>query len=140
MVAATAHALADSLNFLFKPALFAIGLMHCKNTQVREADQPAKWRKAYERRHHRLPLTYKVIHVSQFKEAMDANGRLRGSVGNSPYRLHQVRGHYKTYTQEAPLFGKLTGRFFWSEQFRGKQGAGVIKHRYEINQFPPPQS
>jgi len=49
-----------------------------------------------------------VIHVSQFKEAMDANGRLRGSVGNSPYRLHQVRGHYKTYTQEAPLFGKLT--------------------------------
>jgi hypothetical protein len=75
-----------------------------------------------------------------FSEVMDVHGRLRAVVANSPYRLHQVRGHYKTYTQEAPLFGKITGRFFWSEQFRGQQSEGVIKHRYEINQLPSRQS
>jgi hypothetical protein len=140
IVANAAHVCAEQLNFLFKLALFAIGLMHCKNVQVREAEQPAKWRKAYARRHHHAALTYKVIHVPQFSEVMDVHGRLRAVVANSPYRLHQVRGHYKTYTQEAPLFGKITGRFFWSEQFRGQQSEGVIKHRYEINQLPSRQS
>jgi hypothetical protein len=34
-------------------------------------------------------------------------------------RIHFVRGHPKYYTKEKPLFGKLTGRYFWPSCVKG---------------------
>lgn len=46
--------------------------------------------------------------------------------------LHIVRGHEKTYTDEAPLFGKITGTFFWPPHARGDIRHGVIVKDYKV--------
>jgi hypothetical protein len=43
-----------------------------------------------------------------------------------------VRGHFKTYTAEAPLLGKLTGRYYWPPHARGSRDAGEIEHEYKV--------
>ena len=39
--------------------------------------------------------------------------------GHRTMRAHMVRGHYKRYTEEKPLFGKYTGRYFWPSHISG---------------------
>ena len=46
--------------------------------------------------------------------------------------LHLVRGHFKTYTADAPLFGRQTGTYWWGWQSRGKAERGVRGHTYEV--------
>ena len=120
----------EQCEFLFKPAMMAISLMHCRNVSLRNAVLPPKWVKAYRKRHGADPRDYSVIDVPQFREVLDTNGRLRASLADSPMRLHQVRGHFKTYTEESPLFGRIVGRFFWSQHTRGQEQAGVSKQIY----------
>ena len=33
--------------------------------------------------------------------------------------LHICRGHFKTFTDIAPLFGKLRGTYWWADHIRG---------------------
>lgn len=47
-------------------------------------------------------------------------------------RIHLCRGHFKTYTKEKPLFGNITGRFWWQPIVRGKNKKGVIMKDYKI--------
>lgn len=35
-------------------------------------------------------------------------------------RIHLVRGHFKHYTEDAPLFGKHTGLYWWQPHVRGE--------------------
>lgn len=46
--------------------------------------------------------------------------------------LHLVRGHFADYKPEAPLFGKVPGRFWKPMHLRGKLEAGMISKRYNI--------
>ncbi len=46
--------------------------------------------------------------------------------------LHMVRGHFKTYTPEKPLFGRMTGTYWWAHHLRGDESAGVVHHDYEV--------
>lgn len=46
--------------------------------------------------------------------------------------FHWCRGHFKTYTEDAPLFGKYTGTFWWQPQARGKKECGVITKDYSV--------
>jgi hypothetical protein len=47
-------------------------------------------------------------------------------------RLHTVRGHFATYTPEAPLFGKLTGTFWRPWHLSGNPERGVVESDYRI--------
>ena len=47
--------------------------------------------------------------------------------------LHLCRGHFKTYTEEAPLFGKYTGTFWWQPSLRGKEENGIIRKDYSVS-------
>ncbi len=46
--------------------------------------------------------------------------------------FHMCRGHFKTYTEDAPLFGKYAGTFWWQPQARGKKENGTIIKDYEV--------
>ena len=46
--------------------------------------------------------------------------------------LHLCRGHFKTYTEDAPLLGKHTGTFWWQPSVRGKKENGTITKDYAI--------
>ena len=48
--------------------------------------------------------------------------------------LHMCRGHFKTYTEEAPLFGRHTGTFWWQPSIRGNAENGTIMKDYTVKQ------
>jgi hypothetical protein len=66
------------------------------------------------------------------------DGNTRGSAGNageaaeSTGRRHLARGHFKTFTEDAPLLGKHVGTYWWSWQVRGQEGSGVIEKTYTL--------
>ena len=47
-------------------------------------------------------------------------------------KLHHRRGHFKTYTPDAPLFGRLTGTYWWDPSLRGSADKGVVKKTYKL--------
>jgi hypothetical protein len=49
-------------------------------------------------------------------------------------RIHLQRGHFKTYTIEKPLFGRITGRFWWQPHVRGQNKDGIVLKDYEVRQ------
>ena len=47
-------------------------------------------------------------------------------------RIHFQRGHFKVYTKEKPLFGHITGRFWWQAHVRGQNKEGVVTKDYKV--------
>lgn len=47
--------------------------------------------------------------------------------------FHLCRGHFATYTNEKPLFGKLTGRFWVPAHMRGNKRNGEIIKDYKVS-------
>lgn len=46
--------------------------------------------------------------------------------------LHMMRGHFKTYTPEAPLFGKRVGTWWWQPGLRGNVEKGIVLKDYAV--------
>jgi len=57
---------------------------------------------------------------------------VRAGSGEPLMAAHLARGHFKTFTAEAPLFGKYSGRFWWMPQVRGSKERGVVLKDYEV--------
>ena len=53
-------------------------------------------------------------------------------------RLHAVRGHFATYTPEAPLFGKLVGTCWRPWHLSGNPERGIIES--DTGSGPTPRS
>lgn len=47
-------------------------------------------------------------------------------------RLHWVRGHFSTYSETAPLFGRIAGRFWIPAHLSGLASEGVIDSDYRL--------
>jgi hypothetical protein len=47
-------------------------------------------------------------------------------------RLHIVRGHFKTYTEEAPLFGRTVGIIWVPCHARGNAALGIVEKDYSL--------
>jgi hypothetical protein len=47
--------------------------------------------------------------------------------------FHFCRSHFKTYTEEKPLFGKYVGDFWWDAHARGSIKKGLVTKDYKIN-------
>lgn len=112
-------------------AYLALGWMNCRNVELVDV-QPSAWRLRKRRQKGNfLGMEYKKIIL---------DGRSRRSLTSNQeaekrhQRLHVVRGHFKTYTAEKPLMGKLVGQYWWHQQTRGDADLGVIHHEYEVKQ------
>ena len=46
--------------------------------------------------------------------------------------MHQ-RGHFKTYTDAAPLFGQFVGTYWWEQSIAGKKSNRVVVKDYEMD-------
>ena len=46
--------------------------------------------------------------------------------------MHLCRGHFKTFSEEAPLFGKFTGTYWWEPQLRGDASRGRLDKEYRV--------
>jgi hypothetical protein len=123
---------------LLVPSLYAISLMHCRNVEVIE-QEPRKLTKR-ERKKNAVPVSsYHVLLVGNTKRRVS-----RGGGGGGEYNgdhdptgrhvgLHIVRGHFKTFTKDAPLLGKHVGTWWWDDAVRGDENIGLIAKDYAVN-------
>lgn len=113
------------------PALMSIGLMNCRNVGLENVVTPYKVRAKREAKTGRPPLRFTRIKLpASARQATTMNGVKAAAGETQP--LHLVRGHFKTYNGDAPLFGKFTGTWWWAWQARGDQTQGVHVPTYEI--------
>lgn len=104
--------------------------MHCKNVQlVKGPPHPIKLQQSRQKKG-KLPLVrWNTLSVEPIKHVIaSANG---GNSALTPKSLHICRGHFKDYNDKG-LFGRIKGRFWWSDQARGSASVGEIHKDYAV--------
>lgn len=106
-------------------------LLNCKNIAAEEVHPPSKLNKK-RLRSNKLPLfSYKTLSVNP------GAGSSRGGKNGIPLnhnRIHLCRGHFKHYSEDAPLFGRITGLWWWQPHVRGQNRKGVVMKDYIVEQ------
>ncbi|GAA1812559.1 hypothetical protein GCM10009771_13060 [Nesterenkonia flava] len=110
-------------------AMYTLSLANCRNVTLDEEQGRVRSRQLRknlgpdgEKEH-----VYSVINLDR---AGPGDSSTKGERGLG--RLHFVRGHFKTYTEENKLLGQHVGTFFWSNHARGDRGNGEVQAHYEI--------
>jgi hypothetical protein len=116
--------------------LFALTLMNCKNisyaphdpnkgVSLQKKGRCKKFKKAY--------IKYEILEIQPMKERKTNKTKSESPVEvENNHRLHTVRGHLKTYTAEKPLFGRLTGTYWWGDCIKGNAEIGIIEKDYNL--------
>lgn len=112
------------------PYFFCLSLTHCRNVELVERTvPPAVVKKRKE----------KGIPYIKFKQlVIKPVGGKRMVGGSSESQKHNmmplsfIRGHFKTFSEERPLFGKWSGRYWWSMSARGDSAQGEIVKTYKV--------
>lgn len=102
---------------------FVLALMNCRNVELRERTTTRGSREAN--------ATGDAFH----EVVIDGKaGALKNSDadGTSTSRNHLARGHFKTFTEDAPLLGKHVGTYWWGWQVRGQECKGSIDKVYTL--------
>jgi len=110
----------------------ALKLLCCKNI-VSEDITPMKTVTKKKKRKavpNKRKFVYKVLNLvlPKTRKKREVN-----KVSERTVRVHFCRGHFKTYTEEAPLFGKLVGTFWWQPQVRGNPSDGGVFKSYKVS-------
>ena len=114
------------------PLLLTICFMNCKNVVQQRIHSDRQMPKQFKRRKS-LPYTeYKILDIRPLREALRRDGRVQ-EVGLKK-ALHICRGHFKTYSSDSPLFGRIEGTFWWGNFARGS-GPGHVVKDYRVH--PP---
>lgn len=109
--------------------MWASAFMHVKNAIIEDVEPELAPSKKHERRYG-TPLTrYKILKIKQMgiKHSEGKGGK------HAPPAIHIAAGHFKTFTQEAPLFGHAVGTYWWNEQVRGNPVHGKIIKDYDVH-------
>jgi hypothetical protein len=125
----------DQIAQLIFPALMTISFMHCKNVELNAIKPPEKLSRRHQRVHGRQLVSYSELKINPIRQILEAQ-RL-GAGGSLRKALHLCRGHFKTFSADAPLLGRATGTFWWAPQVRGAHGAGIALKDYRV-QAPTP--
>lgn len=120
----------DILAFLERITLWTLAFMNCKNA-VLEAVEPNAAENKRRAKHGKLPLMrYHVLKINPFGGRSD--NEAQGGTHDSP-ALHIRRGHFATYTDDAPLFGKYVGTYWKDQTLVGRKSNHVVVKDYEID-------
>lgn len=123
----TEEAFQTSLTQFMRPAFSAIALMNCKNVALVPEAAPRRPKKS---KPDRIPrIQFHTIHVP----GMDYGGGGTTEPSHQDMARHYVRGHFKTYTADAPLLGKAVGTYWWGWQARGSKKNGIVVSDYEVD-------
>lgn len=107
---------------------FILMLLNCKNITTIEKQPPEKLNKKRAKKGKYPLFTYKKLVIKptgKKQAAQEAQGLWEN-------RVHLCRGHFKNYTEENPLFGKFTGRYWWPPSVRGNKKKGVVMKDYLV--------
>jgi hypothetical protein len=121
--------LATQMYQMYFPGLLALGWMNCKNINL-VTDRPnERIAKKRQRRGKFAGLSYERLVIDGAAGQPTRSNREAEATGK---RLHMVRGHFATYTDERPLFGRVTGTFWRAWHVRGDASFGQIHHEYHL--------
>jgi hypothetical protein len=122
------------------PALLALGFLHAKNVTVDELvddapEAPAHRPKRQAARPKRPPTRFHVLNITPLQRVLAREGQVDAQ--GLRVALHLCRGHFKTYSAEKPLFGRVVGTYWWADHVRGPVDEGVVEKEYRIQ---PPEA
>jgi len=124
--------LEDNIFNLLLPFFVSLAFLNCKNVTLEALPISRQQRRQAERRGDQL-LDYRILNVEPMKRVLRTEGRVE-EVGPKQ-ALHICRGHFKTYNEDRPLFGKVAGTWFWESSIRGSLARGKVEKDYLVN--PP---
>lgn len=120
----------DFVAQLLFPVLLSISLMHCKNVQLRAVDPPEKLSRRHRKEHGRELVRYHVLEVDSIRRILDKYRK--GDREDLRRALHICRGHFKTFTPDAPLLGRHIGMYWWEPHVRGSKESGAVLKDYRV--------
>lgn len=106
-----------------------IMLLNCKNIQKELVKAPRKLNLKRRKTGKQELFDYHVLNIvvpSKRKDYQEKGTPL------SHNRVHLCRGHFKEYTTEHPLFGRLTGLYWWQPHVRGQNKDGIVMKDYKV--------
>jgi hypothetical protein len=113
------------------PVTLAWSFMSCKSVAVQVVN-PDLQRNRERRKAGLKPfLRYHTINIEPMKTILRTEGNIE-TVGLKR-ALHICRGHFSTYSEERPLFGKVAGTFWIPAHVRGSAKQGVVVSDYNVN-------
>lgn len=126
----TANKMRSYVSFL-PFVLKALSVLH-QRTVVERVTHTRQQRRQHQRRHKAEMADYYLLTVkpSQQLESMADVARPVAPVSK---REHVVRGHFRYYTPERPLFGRYSGMVWIAEHHRGDPDAGNIRKDYLVD-------
>jgi hypothetical protein len=104
-------------------------LMSCKNISTEVIKAPEALNKKRRKNGKQEIFDYHVLNVVVPSKKQ---GYRESTEPLSHVRIHLCRGHFKEYTADHPLFGKLTGRYWWQPHVRGQNKDGIVMKDYAI--------
>lgn len=120
---------------MYNRALFTVAttlsLLNCRNVSVVVHDPPGKLQRHRRRAGLHPGYRFHTLQVRPRGGHRDAGG---GSERPEPLSLHWVRGHFKEFTAEKPLFGHHTGLYWWGPHLAGSKAAGIVVKDYALSQ------
>jgi hypothetical protein len=116
---------------LLEPLWLGLSFANCVNVDLVPGRPRRVDRRQWKRKSGEDMMEYRTIQLGgRTSRRQDGGGR--GEVANHQ-KLHLVRGHFKTFTEKAPLLGKHVGTYWFPQQMRGSKKEGVIVHDYNIS-------
>lgn len=106
-------------------------LLNCKNITTETHNPDEALNKARRKRGRQELFTYKILKLVLPAEKQGKH--YKGEPTGEHNRIHFCRGHFKEYTADAPLFGKIVGLWWWQPHVRGRSRDGIVIKDYEIN-------
>lgn len=113
----------EAINRIF----FALALMNCRNVSLRERGAGRSTGAGPTG-----DAFHEVVIDGNVRGSSGSAGTGRESAGEAAGRRHLARGHFKTFTEDAPQLGKHVGTYWWGWQVRGQEAKGVIEKSYAL--------
>ena len=115
--------------YRFSALIAFLNVLSCKNIIYEMTDPPAKVQKKRAKRGKPPLHSYYTLKIRTNHCSTRAGENEEKAWSN---RAHLCRGHIKNYTDDKPLFGKITGKVWCPPHARGNARLGLIHKRYEV--------
>jgi len=109
---------------------YFLTLLNARNVKLSSIAPSAKLNKKRAKKGKPPLREYKRLLIYPFHKKKD-EGYVIGD-SQLQQRMHLTRGHFKYYTPERPLFGKLTGIYWWKPHVRGNEEKGIVNKEYGV--------
>ncbi len=115
------------------PALLALTFANARNVRQETVSPPPRLVRRDTKLRRPPRFTYRTLDIGPVRAMIEGEGGL-GEHGSFKKALHVCRGHFKTYTEDHPLYGKHVGTWWWAPQVRGRPDAGYADKDYRVRE------